>query len=82
MTKVSIGGFPLIGGKESCLKKSKDCSKNLLQSCKSWGSPCTKSEELQYVLVAKLDSQGNIVKTELTFYCNTRFNNISQIYLN
>ena len=52
-------------------EKSKDYSKKLLQSCKSWVGPFTKSEELQSVLLEKSDSQGKIVKTELTFYCNT-----------
>ena len=52
-------------------EKSKDYSKKLLQTYKSWGGPCTTSEELQSVLLAKPDLQEKIVKTELTYYRST-----------
>ena len=52
-------------------EKSKDYSKTLLQSCKSFGGLCTTSGELQSALVAKPDLQKKIVKAELTLYQNT-----------
>ena len=57
-------------------EKQKDYSKKLLQTCKSWGGPCTTSEELQNVLLAKPDIQEKIVKTELTYYRSTHKSDI------
>ena len=51
--------------KFSTSEESKDCSKKLQPSCKSWGGLCTKSENLQSVLLAKPNSQENIIKAEL-----------------
>ena len=49
----------------------KDYTKKLLQTCKTWGGPCTTAEELQSILIAKPDIQERIVKVELTYYRTT-----------
>ena len=59
---------------EEKLKKSlkaKDCTKKLLQNCKSCDGPCTTVEELQQILEKKCDQDVHVVKTELTYYAHT-----------
>ena len=51
--------------------RQKDYVRKLLETCKSWGEPCVTSDELIAETDAKQGKQGQIVKTELTFYINT-----------
>ena len=52
--------------------RQKDCARKLLETCKSLGGLCVTSDELIAAIDAKPGKQEQIVKTELTFYRNTR----------
>ena len=51
--------------------RQKDHVTKLLETRKSWGGPCVRSNELIAAIDAKPGKQEQIVKTELTFYRNT-----------
>ena len=52
-------------------RKAKDYTKKLLNSCKSWGGPCTSVDELHEILREKAHEQELIVKTEHSYYVHT-----------
>ena len=56
------------------IKKAENNStylKKLLQSCKTWGGPCTTPNELEMCIKNKPDIAEKIVKTELSYYVHT-----------
>ena len=57
-------------------ERQKDYSKKLLQTCKTWGGPCTTAEELHITLTDKSDIQERIVKVELAYYRTTHKNDL------
>ena len=64
--------------------RHKDYVRKLLETCKNWGGPCVRSDELIAAIDAKPGKQEQIVKIELTFYRNTHKSDMiaCQIYLN
>ena len=52
-------------------RKAKDYTKKLLDSCKSWGGPCTSVDELHEILREKAHEQELSVKTEHSYYVLT-----------
>ena len=42
-----------------------------MQECKTWGGPCTASDELCHILIQKPDQEGVIVRTEMAFFAHS-----------
>ena len=52
-------------------KKEQELTKRLLESCKSWGGPCTTPNQIEITLNANPDKMEKIIKTELSYYRHT-----------
>ena len=52
-------------------KKELELTKRLLESCKSWGGPCTTPNQIEITLNANPDEMEKIIKTELSYYRHT-----------